>query len=128
MISVYEHFTHELTSAGWMAEPKGAGMAFRRDRSMIVIAARDAGVIWTVFPTPPKLRPGVVTKPHPIPLATFTLEGTPGAIQVFAHVVDRTGALMRKPFFTGDASTVFAALLAESSKVVDEFVRNVERS
>lgn len=127
MLSICEHFARELTAGGWTAEPKGSGTAFRRDRSMIVIAVRDAGAIWTVFPTPPKLPTGVVTKPHPVPLATFTFEGDAAAIQVFAHVVDRNGLLTKKPFFAGDARAVFATLLAESSKAVDDFVRNVER-
>lgn len=126
-MSIYDKFAHELTKAGWTSEPKGSGTAFQRERSMIVIAGRDEGAIWTVFPTPPKLPAGVITKPHPIPLATFTLEGTLEAVRVFSHVVDRNGALTKKPFVDGDASVVFAALLAESSKTVEEFVRNVER-
>jgi len=126
-MTIDDRFAEELTRAGWIFEWSGSGKVFRKDRAMIVIAPRQANVVWTVFPTPPQLPAGVVTRPHPIPLATYTLEVGANTIQVFSHVVDRSGSLTKKPFLQGDANAVFAALFRESLAAVDDFVRNVER-
>jgi hypothetical protein len=125
---LYDECCRKLTTSGWSSEPSGSGTSFRKDRCVIIIAPRDGAMIWTVFPTPPQLPRGVVTKPHPIPVATFTLELKGQVFEVWNHVVDRNGSLTKKPFLTGAVHTVFDTLLDASTEAVREFVSGVERT
>ena len=125
-----DHLLGGLRAAGWEENARSkTSFTFCSGRRLVSIATKTTGVIqWTVFPTPPKLPPNVLTKPNPIPVGTFTIEGDATHASVTSHVLDRNGRIVAEPLCAGDARAVFQRLFEESTRRVDEFVRTVEKA
>ncbi len=125
-----DHLLSRLRAAGWEENVRSkTSITFCSGRRLVSIATKTTGVIqWTVFPTPPKLPPNVFTKPNPIPVGTFTIEGDATNARVTSHVLDRNGRIVAEPLCAGDAPAIFLRLFEESERRVDEFVRTVERA
>lgn len=125
-----DHILSKLRAAGWEEDARSpTSFTFCSGRRLVSIATKTSGVIqWTVFPTPPKLPPNVFTKPNPIPVGTFTIEGDATNARVTSHVLDRNGRIVAEPLCAGDARAIFQRLFEESARRVDEFVRTVEKA
>ena len=131
--AIAQSFFRELISAGWQQMAGSASSTtYQRDRCLIVIVSSAEGVVvWNAFPSPTaanKNTSGTFTGPSPVPVGSFSVEGTEARLRVTSQSIDRGGRFVKEPFFDGDASAVFAKLVAESVRRVEEFVRSVERA
>ena len=124
-------FDRALLAVGWtQAKRTDTSTFYERGRCRLAIGAQASGeVSWSVFPTNPPAEkyPGVVfTRPSAIPLVMCTIDEVSGVFHVSTHGLDRSGRMVREPFFSGDMATAFARLCEESDRRVEQFVRLVE--
>lgn len=132
ILEVQGFFWRQLRAGGWKEIANtGTSATFQDGRRVITVRNQgDDSLYWNAFPSvdsPGKNDPllGYIG-PQPTPVGTFEITGTAAACDARANVLDKQENFTQEPFCNGPMADVYARLLPESVRRIDEFITGGE--
>jgi transposase InsO family protein len=126
-------FWKELRAAVWKEiSNTGTSATFQDGRRVITVGNQgDDSLYWTAYPSVSdahKVDPilGYMGSSEPVPVGAFDITGAAAMCAVLSNVLDKEGNFAPEPFCNGPMADVYARLLAESVRRIDEFIAGGE--